>query len=284
MSDGRKVTAQPARDVTIGSQSPRETCPCPWAEGAKCLPGLQGPPWRPPPPGSLVPPSSLKSAPLQPPLTSAHGGLQHPGGVACPSHISLRRLPKSSSLETSTSQGLTGQQAVGVLSVATLGTELAVLGFFSRRCGAGGGSWALRNGTQLNCGIDRTFGPLKCTSWEIGISHVQILPQCTCVSVLSPRPSVSHFPQPLDFHMASPFPPTPRFVQAPPASSLPYPEKPFLYTQPNKDALWCPPDAGTPRSEGIPVPQCSQEGGRPSPARQPSSCQVTTSKCGAGRH
>lgn len=37
MSDGRKVTAQPARDVTIGFQSPRETCPCPRAKGAKCI-------------------------------------------------------------------------------------------------------------------------------------------------------------------------------------------------------------------------------------------------------
>lgn len=35
----------------------------------------------------------------------------------------------------------------------------------------------MRNGTRLNCRVQRLSWPLKCTSGETGVSHVQILPR-----------------------------------------------------------------------------------------------------------
>lgn len=126
-----------------------------------------------------------------------------------------------------------------------LGTEAVVLGSPQGSVGRGGGLLGLEKWNPVHLrDLEDLLVLKKSTSWEIVISHVQIPPQSTSVSLsyitppthvlllltLLPLPFLQ---TPDSLHQTSPHPyPPPRFVHALPASSILSPAKPCPHAQP----------------------------------------------------
>lgn len=126
-----------------------------------------------------------------------------------------------------------------------LGTEAVVLGSPQGSVGWGGGLLGLEKWNPVHLrDLEDLLVLKKSTSWEIVISHVQIPPQSTSVSLsyitppthvlllltLLPLPFLQ---APDSLHQTSPHPyPPPHFVHAPPASSILSPAKPCPHAQP----------------------------------------------------